>query len=547
MGPDFQSCGLVSYILEMPSCFKKKERRQFDKHGTWGSSTPAITCPHIVSLSVLSVFSKESIMRVLAGDLERKRSQGSPQIFDSVNTTYSNFKSNFVKRLSAEEPFASSPISTRWRQSQTRDLSAYSFGEEHSTVDLPESSGSVLKITPQKDTLTLGSFKELLKTPIKGSSETNNSVLHFCKATDAMDRGWKENVASKGQKCRNQLFATQKVVQQLNGKMQLCAQSQCVWKGCRDGVRDGSFYLKRFSDVKSSMISPEMKIHLTGLQNDYYLNILDWSFQNLVAIALGSAVSIWNGENHKTEIIDLSLACNYVSSVSWIREGTCLAVGTSEGEVQLWDVVTKKRLRTMLGHLSVVGALSWNHCILSSGSRLGRVYHHDVRVAQHRVGTLCHKQAVCSLKWSPDGRLLSSGCSDGLLTVWAHDPGASAQGQPLKVIPHSTAVKAMAWCPWQSAVLAVGGGMKDGCLHILDLNAGKSIQTPSTNSQICSLIWLPKTKEIATGQGAPKNDGTLWTCPTLSRAGGFFGLQYDSASLCQWRSSYPQKLQEENR
>uniref|UniRef100_A0A8C8ZU39 Cell division cycle 20B n=1 Tax=Prolemur simus TaxID=1328070 RepID=A0A8C8ZU39_PROSS len=423
-----------------------------------------------------------SIMRVLAEDMKQKRSQGSPKVFDSVNTTYSNFKSNFVERLSAEEPVASSPISTGWQQSQTRDLSACSFGEEHSVVDLPESSGSVLKKTPQKETLTLGSFKEPLKTPVKGSSETNSSVLHFCKTTHAMDRGWKENVASKCQKCRNQLFATQKVVQQLNGKMQLCARSQCVWKGCRDGVRDESFYLKRFSDVKSSMIQPEVKIHLTGLRNDYYLNILDWSFQNLVAIALGSAVSIWNGENHKrTEIIDLSLTCNYISSVSWIKQGTCLAVGTSEGEVQLWDVVTKKRLRNMLGHLSVVGALSWNHCILSSGSRLGRVYHHDVRVAQHRVGTFCHKQAVCSLKWSPDGRLLSSGCSDGLLTVWAHDPGAGAQGQPLTVIPQSTSVK------------------------------------------ICSLIWLPKTKEIATGQGTPMNDVTLWTCPTLSRSGGFFG------------------------
>ncbi|XP_008592413.1 PREDICTED: cell division cycle protein 20 homolog B [Galeopterus variegatus] len=177
----------------------------------------------------------------------------------------------------------------------------------------------------------------------------------------------------------------------------------------------------------------------------------------------------------------------------------------------------------MLGHLSVVGALSWNHCILSSGSRLGRVYHHDVRVAQHQVGTLHHKQAVCALKWSLDGRLLSSGCSDGLLTIWPHDPGANVQSQPLKVITQTTAVKAMEWCPWQSEVLAVGGGMKDGRLHILDINSGKSIQAPSTNSQICSLIWLPKTKEIATGQGTPKNDVIVWTCPALSRSGGFFG------------------------
>ncbi|KAF5912077.1 hypothetical protein HPG69_003351 [Diceros bicornis minor] len=420
----------------------------------------------------------ENVMRVLAKDMKQKRSQGSSKVFDEVNPTYSDFKSNFLKRLSAEVPVASSPVTTRWRQSQTRDFAAYSFEEEHSTTDLPETSGSVLKITPEEETLILGSYKEPLKAPIKGSFETSNSTLLFCKASHALDRGWKENIALKGQNC---LFLV----------------------GCKDGVRDESFHLKRFGDRNYSILQPEVKIHLTGLRNDYYLNILDWNFQNLVAIALGSSVYVWNGENHNgIEHIDLSLTCNYVSSVSWVKEGTCLAVGTSEGEVQvldcffflimcspcsffqLWDVATKKQLRNMLGHLSVVGALSWNHCILSSGSRLGRVYHHDVRVAQHHVGTLHHKQAVCALKWSLDGKLLSSGCSDGLLTIWPRDSGVSAQGQPLKVIPQPTAVKAMDWCPWQSAVLAVGGGMKDGRLHILDINTGQSIQTPSTNSQV---------------------------------------------------------------
>ncbi|KAF3821675.1 hypothetical protein GH733_009717, partial [Mirounga leonina] len=357
--------------------------------------------------------------------------------FDEVKTTYSSFKSNFVKRLSAEVPIASSPVTTRGRQSQTRDLAACSFGEELSTTYLPEASGSMLKITPEKETLILGSYQEPLKTPIKRSFETSNSALHFCKAAHALGRGWNENIASKGQ------------------------------VGCRDGVRDESFHLKRVNDRDYSILQPEVKIHLTGLRNDY---------------SLGSSVFVWNGENYNViENIDLNLNCNYVSSVSWVRDGTCLAVGTSEGEVQLWDVVTKKRLRNMLGHLSVVAALSWNDCILSSGSRLGRVSHHDVRVAQHHVGTLHHKQAVCALKWSPDGRLLSSGCSDGLLTIWPHDPGAKAQVQPLKVIPQPTAVK------------------------------------------ICSLIWLPKTKEIASGQGSPKNDVTVWACPGLARSRGFLG------------------------
>nr|XP_025874478.1 cell division cycle protein 20 homolog B isoform X3 [Vulpes vulpes] len=423
----------------------------------------------------------ENVMRMLAKDLKQKRSPGSPKIFDEMKTTYSSFKSNFVKRLSAEVPVASSPIATRWRQNQARNPASCSFGEEFSTTYLPEASGSVLEKTPEKETLVLGEVQEPLKTPIKGSFETNNSALRFCKAPHALDRGWNENIASKGQKCLNQLFLTQKVVQWVSGQMQLCEPSQCVWKGCRNGVGDESFHFKRFGDIDYSILQPEVKIHLSGLRNDYYLNILDWNFRNLVAVALGSSVFIWTGENNVIENIDLSLNCNYISSVSWIKDGNCLAVGTSEGEVQLWDMVTKKRLRNMLGHLSVVGALSWNHCILSSGSRLGRVYHHDVREAQHHVGSLHHKQAVCALKWSPDGRLLSSGCSDGLLAIWPHDPGVRTQTQPLKVISQPTAVK------------------------------------------ICSLLWLPKTKEIATGQGTPQNDVTTWACPGLARSGGFFG------------------------
>ncbi|XP_011242964.1 cell division cycle protein 20 homolog B isoform X5 [Mus musculus] len=485
----------------------------------------------------------ENIMRVLANGMKQQRNQGSPKELDSVAVTYSSFKSNFVKRLSAEIPVASSPITTRWQLSPARDPESSSSVEEGPPSHTPESLASGLKITPAADTLTLRSHnKNSPKTLSKGSSEVNNSTLRFCKTPLAGDRGWKENLATKGQRCLNQPFSTQKGAQQIDGKMHLCEESRCVRTGCRFGARD-EFYLRRFSGVYHSTCQPEVKIHLTGLRNDYYLNTLDWSSQNLVAVALGTSVYIWNGQNHSwIENIDLSVCCHYVSSVTWMREGSCLAVGTSEGEVQLWDAITKKQLRNLHGHLSVVGALSWNHCTLSSGSRLGRVHHHDVRVAQHRVGTLYHKEAVCSLKWSPDGRLLSSGCNDGLLTIWPHDPGAGVQGLPLKVIPQSTAVKAMEWCPWQSEVLAVGGGVKDGCLHVLDINTGKNIQTPSTQSQICSLIWLPKTKEIATGQGAPKNDVALWTCPTLFRSGGFFEkqilthphLRTQSVSLCTY-------------
>jgi len=68
------------------------------------------------------------------------------------------------------------------------------------------------------------------------------------------------------------------------------------------------------------------------------LNILDWSLENLIAIAVGPAAHIWNGGTLQAiENIDLNSSSKYVSSLAWIKEGTCLAIGTSDGEVQVLD------------------------------------------------------------------------------------------------------------------------------------------------------------------------------------------------------------------
>ncbi|KAM4753657.1 LOW QUALITY PROTEIN: cell division cycle protein 20 homolog B [Cyanocitta cristata] len=138
--------------------------------------------------------------------------------------------------------------------------------------------------------------------------------------------------------------------------------------------------------------------------------------------------------------------------------------------IALWNIETRKRLRNMFGHLSVIG---WNHCILSSGSLLGSLRHHDAEVAQHHVGTLCqNKQNTCSLKLSLANLLLAIGSRSGILNIHS-DPGVKLQSQTLETILHFLAVKAINWRPWQSKALAIGGGMKDGILRVWHINCHK--------------------------------------------------------------------------
>lgn len=116
-----------------------------------------------------------------------------------------------------------------------------------------------------------------------------------------------------------------------------------------------------------------------ALQDDYYLNLIDWSTQNFLAVGLSSSVYLWNATNSKVnKLCDLGIA-DTVTSVSWALKGSLFTLGTNSGDVHLWDVVKMKRLRTFGGHTNRVGAIAWNSSIMSTGSRDKTILNRDVR------------------------------------------------------------------------------------------------------------------------------------------------------------------------
>ncbi|XP_063283726.1 cell division cycle protein 20 homolog [Pelobates fuscus] len=265
---------------------------------------------------------------------------------------------------------------------------------------------------------------------------------------------------------------------------------------------------------------PDRVLDAPDIRNDYYLNLIDWSSQNVLAVALHDSVYLWNHTSGDIILLmQMEQPVDYISSVSWIKEGNYLAVGTSTAEVQLWDVQQQKRLRNMTSHASRVGALSWNSHILSSGSRTGLIHHHDVRIAQHHVVTLSgHTQEVCGLKWSPDGRYLASGGNDNLVNVWPSVQGDSAECTPVQTFTqHQGAVKAVAWCPWQTNVLATGGGTSDRHLRIWNVCSGTCLNSVDTHSQVCSVLWSTNYKELISGHGFAQNQLVIWKYPSMTR------------------------------
>jgi len=276
--------------------------------------------------------------------------------------------------------------------------------------------------------------------------------------------------------------------------------------------------LKSVSSIARRRIptQAERVLDAPGIGDDYYTNLLDWSSKNIVAIALDSKIYLWNANNGDVNVIceDTSKVGGDVCSISWTQDGKYLGVGTSEGDTQIWDVEQDRKLRSMYGHITRVGVLSWDKYILSSGCRDGSIYQHDVRIEKHKTQELLgHCAEVCGLSWKSDGQLLASGGNDNLVNIW--DIRSSLP--KMTKTNHRAAVKALAWCPWQSNILATGGGTSDKTIHFWNTTTETKINSIYTGSQVTSLIWSLDYKEILSSHGFPNNNITLWKYPTMDR------------------------------
>ena len=144
-------------------------------------------------------------------------------------------------------------------------------------------------------------------------------------------------------------------------------------------------------DSKKLLLSPTKKVRqiakvpyrvldAPSLADDFYYDLIDWSSTDVLAVALGK--SIFLTDNNTNEVTQLSTTDNEYTSLSWVGAGSHLAVGQTNGLVNIFDVEKKKCIRTIPGHIDRVACLSWNNHILTSGSRDRRILHRDVRTPQ---------------------------------------------------------------------------------------------------------------------------------------------------------------------
>ncbi|KAF2762079.1 WD40 repeat-like protein [Pseudovirgaria hyperparasitica] len=152
-----------------------------------------------------------------------------------------------------------------------------------------------------------------------------------------------------------------------------------------------------------------------------------------------------------------------------------------------------------------------------------------------------HTQQVCGLSWSSDGEYFATGGNDNacflfetkkLLCIsptpemtaqvnveigadgerrWTVVPGhGNVLSIPAGREKHkwilNAAVKAIAFCPWQRGLVAIGGGSNDRCIHFYHTISGAGLATIDCAAQVTSLIWSNTRREIAATFGFAQPD-----------------------------------------
>ena len=85
------------------------------------------------------------------------------------------------------------------------------------------------------------------------------------------------------------------------------------------------------------------------ISGDFYTNLLDWSSDNVLSIALENTVYLWNASGcSASKLVTVDEEHGPVTSVSWSPDGRHLAIGLNNSLVQLWDTTAKREVNIVI-------------------------------------------------------------------------------------------------------------------------------------------------------------------------------------------------------
>lgn len=281
---------------------------------------------------------------------------------------------------------------------------------------------------------------------------------------------------------------------------------------------------------KESLPSKPIKIlEAPNLREDFYCNLLDWGKKNIMSVALGRTIYLWNATNNSVTKMPEIHQPSYYTSVKWSPSGNLLSLGTDSGVLELWDTTKSLSLNAFKFHLGRIGSIEWGgENWFMSGSRDRSIVIYDTRTPQPVSRMKGHKQEVCGLRWSSDCELLASGGNDYKINIWS----IKKESPVCKLRHHKSAVKALDWNPRQRGVLVSGGGNNDKTIKAYSTFSGRVIKEVNAGNQVCNLRFSKHSNEFVSTHGFTNNDIGVWDYNSMEQVASLEGHHTRVLYMC---------------
>ncbi|KAF9358854.1 Transducin (beta)-like 1 X-linked receptor 1 [Mortierella sp. NVP85] len=190
-----------------------------------------------------------------------------------------------------------------------------------------------------------------------------------------------------------------------------------------------------------------------------------------------------------------------VLSCAYSPDGTSLAVGLEDGDINVYSTSSWEKVQTLDGHdkpvWHVVYSPQGNLVATASSDTTVRVW--DVESKSCRLVLTSHTDGVKCVTFSPQGDQVASASDDKTVRLWDITTGVCCQTLPI----HSSDVTGVAYSP-QGNLLVSGGS--EFTVTLWDIQTGESIQTLKGHSNnVTSVAFSPRGDNVASSS----QDGTI--------------------------------------
>ncbi|KAJ3086021.1 hypothetical protein HK102_013592, partial [Quaeritorhiza haematococci] len=319
-----------------------------------------------------------------------------------------------------------------------------------------------------------------------------------------------------------------------------------------EGINDLTTFLNMMPTVTAGVkarrnvpTNPERVLDAPGIMNDFYVNVLDWSANNVLVVGLVEKCYLWHeptgAVNH---FYSSPHHDDYISACCFSPDGRRVAVGTDFGSIRIFDVSEKfgsPRYATLITSIHLpegVSALGWSTAnVLATGDKSGTIRCYEIHSSSSpsssrnasasnmstsgvhlvRIWDGGHTDRIVRITWDwmdPLSRVFATGGNDNLVNLW----DITKPGGPKMVFrDHTSAVRAVSFCPWQRNLLATGGGVDDQKIRFYNTETGALLKVIDTGSQVCSILWSRAYRELVSTHDLPKDQIVLWSYPSLQK------------------------------